>query len=511
MGKEIDLEEVLLERELASRELIDYIRYVFKYIYKKPFYENWHHHYLCAVITSYLKGEIPLLLVSLPPSYGKTEICIKDAISFKLGNDQQYKSMYVSYGDELSTKTSVETRDIMQHPAYKNLFPKVAFKKGKDTHWSIHGGGGLFATTPTSATTGFHVKNIMIDDPVKTIEGHVKSALKKVIEFWDGTIQSRLEDWGDDTGSIMIVMQRQDINDLIGHIKKTRDDYVHICLEALNKEPIVYEWGDFKYERAANEPLFEAKHNLEKLQEMEKNSPSSFATQYKQDPDESEAGFFIKTEDIHFISPYDIPEQNLYILVDNAESLNITADNRAISCLGYSIDFTTKEELFVIQDLSYGIFDEDQTMEEIIRFMIKFETDVYIENKAGGITLARLLKKKILTVNAKLRTKGEKLIINQVNTFSPKRSISKNKKIMSGKTYTSTGNLKISNEADKKGVERYTEELLAFNPEKSNNKDDLLDVTVGSTTAEYIEPKVVGKPKKKKNNKRKKRKKSWNF
>ena len=498
MSTTIDPEIVLIERELAKRSYMDYVRYVFKYIHKKAFYENWHHHYLAAVLEDYYEGKIPLLLISLPPSYSKTEFCVKDGVSYKCGKSPHFSNMYVSYGDDLSTKTSTETKEIMEHPAYKALFPTVQFKKSKDTHWSLRGGGGMFATTPTSATTGFHTNNIIIDDPVKTIEGHVKSVLKKVIDFWDGTIQSRLEDWGDNTGSIMVIMQRQDVDDLVGHILRTRKDAVYICLEALNDVPRVYEWGDFRYEREALEPLFPAKHSLQKLLMMKETAPATFATQYQQDPEQSDAGYFIKDFDIHFIPFLDIPEQNLYILVDNAESLNVKSDNRAVSCMGYSVDYTTQAELFVLHDLSFGVFDEEATMDEIIRFMVKFRADVWIENKAGGITLARLLQKRILTVNADLRSKGKPIITQEVKTYAPKRSISKNQKIMSAKTYTQTGAFRISNECDKKGVEQFIKEALAFNPDKTSNKDDCLDVTFGAVTAEFVEGKVSHKPKKEK-------------
>lgn len=510
----VDPEVILFERELASRHVLDYVRYVFKYIYKKPFFEAWYHEYLAAVMEDYLAGKIPLLLISLPPSYSKTEFCVKCPISFKMGKDHQFSNMYVSYGDTLSTETSTDIREVMEHPAYKALFPTVQFKKSKDTHWSIKGGGGLFATTPTSATTGFHTKNIVIDDPIKTMEGHVKSSLEKVIDFWDTTIQSRLDDWGDDTGSIMVVMQRQDEKDLVGHLLATRKDAVYICLEAYITEPKVYEWGEFRYERAAYEPLHEQKHSMDKLEQMERAAPTVFATQYQQNPKRDNVGFFTEKEDIHYIAERDIPDQELYIIVDNAEGLKTTNDNRAVGVLGYSVDFDTKRELFVLHDLSFGIYDEDKTMEEIIRFMIKFETDVYIENKAAGITLARLLIKKIVEVNAKLRSKGEAIIKNEVHTFSPKRSVTKRQKIMAGKNYTKSGYFRISTECDKLGVQQLISECKKFDPNNVTNDDNCLDVSIGAVTLDFMESKETGKPSKESKSdhediRKRKKKKTW--
>lgn len=512
----VDPEIILAERELARRTYMDYMRYVFQYIHKKKFYEHWYHRYLALIIEDYLQGKIPLLIISIPPSYGKTEIAVRSAISYALGKNNQYKSMYVSYGDDLSTQTSLETKNIMEHGAYKVLFPTTKFLKDKDTHWFIRGGGGLFATTPKGATTGFHGNNIVIDDPIKTLEGHDEAALALVRKFWDGTIQSRLDDWGEESGSIMIIMQRQDPEDLVGHVLKKRKDALYISIEALNKEPKVYEYKDFRYERAANEPLAPDKHSLEKLLEMEESSPVDFATQYQQHPKRDNVGFFTEKEDIRYIAERDIPPQELYIIVDNAESMKKTSDNRAIGVLGYSVDFDTQRELFVLHDLSFGIYDEDKTMEEIIRFMIKFETDVYIENKAAGITLARLLIKKIVEVNAKLRSKGESIIKNEVHTFSPKRSVSKQQKIKAGKNYTKSGYFRISTECDKLGVQQLISECKSFDPNSTTNDDNCLDVSIGAVSLDFMESKETGRPAKQKANDReeirkKKNKKTWRF
>ena len=68
----------------------------------------------------------------------------------------------------------------------------------------------------------------------------------------------------------------------------------------------------------------------------EKYNPESFVN-FIQDflPED----FNFKEEDITYIADVDLPEQNFYILVDNAESIKDTADDRAIAVEGWRLSF----------------------------------------------------------------------------------------------------------------------------------------------------------------------------
>lgn len=101
----------ILQRELAKRNLYDFMRYKFEYYYANPFLDNWHYGYLCEILDELLKGNIANLLISMPPSYGKSELIARTFIPFALGHNPALKFIYASYGDELSKSISVETRD----------------------------------------------------------------------------------------------------------------------------------------------------------------------------------------------------------------------------------------------------------------------------------------------------------------------------------------------------------------------------------------------------------------
>lgn len=110
----MSLKNVLFERELARRNLHDFLRYKFKYYYDMPFLDNWHYGYLCGILQEVLKGNILNVMISMPPSYGKTEVVARSFIPFALGHHPNMKFIYSSYGDELSKSVSVETRTFLR-------------------------------------------------------------------------------------------------------------------------------------------------------------------------------------------------------------------------------------------------------------------------------------------------------------------------------------------------------------------------------------------------------------
>ena len=63
-----------------------------------------------------------------------------------------------------------------------------------------------------------------------------------------------------------------------------------------------------------------------------------------------------------------MPEQNFYILVDNAESVKETADDRAIAVEGWSID-KDNIEMCVIMDGKRGKWDVYGPSRQLIEMM----------------------------------------------------------------------------------------------------------------------------------------------
>lgn len=459
-----------------------------------PFLDNWHFKYLCEILKNTLSNLTPddklitRLMLNMPPSYGKTETLARSFIAWALGTDRTRKFIYISYSDELCKKISNQVRDLIKSQFFQSIFNfKPAFLQDNSSEFVLHEGGGLFVTTLKSAITGFHAHQILIDDPIKVSEMSSRASRNLVNQNFKESVLSRLQDT---RSNITILMQRLGYEDLCGFLLDERnfekdiiDKWQVIKLEALNEEEKDYQINDFSYHRAKNEPLFALKHDLEQLKNLRlQMGDDEFSTQYQQEPQAKEAGFF---EAVYFkeIPSFEMNEHNEYIFVDNAMSVEKSADNRAIVVLG--VDRVDKQERYIVKDCFYGIWDEEKTISVLIEAFLKYpRARCYIESEGGGLILARLLNKELARINEKLKRQRKEVITNEIKTYTPSRKISKVEKIKALKPYYNSGYLVFLNTAQ--GVSQIRKELLSFNPAKPFRKDDCIDCIASCVINEEV-------------------------
>lgn len=491
--KNAALRELAL-RELAKRDLKTFLELKWQRYNKAVFLDNWHFSYLCKILENTLPtintNPITRLMINMPPSYGKTETIARTFIAWALANDRKRKFIYISYSDELCKKISNQVRDLLKSSFMQSIFKqKFHFLQDNSSEFILSEGGGLFVTTLKSAITGFHAHQILIDDPIKVSEMSSKTARMLVNQNFKESVLSRLQD---NKSNITILMQRLGDEDLCGFLlderhfeKEIINQWQIITLEALNEKENTYKIADFSYKRAKNEPLFSKRHNLEELKTLRlQMGDDEFSTQYLQIPQAKEAGFF---EEIYFkeIPNYELGANEEYIFVDNAQSMNVKADNRAIVVLG--VENYKESVRYVVKNCFYGIWDEEDTIKHLIQTLITYpKAKCFIESDGGGLTLNRLLLKEIVRVNETLKSANKELITNTIKVYTPSRKISKVEKIKALKPYYNTGYLVFLNKAY--GLAQIKKELLAFNPEKPFRKDDCIDCIASALNHSEVVP-----------------------
>ncbi|BDB63986.1 hypothetical protein T36_0433 [Helicobacter cinaedi] len=441
---------------------------------------------------------ITRLMLNMPPSYGKTEIIARCFIAWALGNYPTRKFIYISYSDELCRKISNQVRDLIKSPFFASVFGKnPLFLQDNANEFVLKEGGGLFVTTLKSAITGFHAHQILIDDPIKVSAMNSKAERNLVNQNFKESVLSRLQD---NKSNITILMQRLGDEDLCGFLLDKKnfeshiiDEWKQISLKAINKERETYTIGDYNHIREPNTPLFPQRHNNKDLELLKlQMGEDEFSTQYLQEPMVSEAGYF---EPIYFkeIPSYECQNQNLYIFVDSALSLNANADNRAIVLIGVENYENTLR--YVVRDCVYGIWEESQTIQEIISLMLDNpKAKVYIESDGGGLTLERLLLTELVKVNNQRKINAQPQITNSIKCYTPSRKISKVEKIKALKPFYNTGFLVFLHNA--RGLAQIKKELLGFNPAKPFRKDDCIDCIASCIAhSEVIAPSFGASPK----------------
>lgn len=466
-------------RTYAKRDLKAFLLLKWERFNKKPFIDNWHYDYLCKILENTLpnsNNQIKRLMLNMPPSYGKTEIIARTFLAWALGLDRSRKFIYITYNDTLCKKIINETRALLKSKYWLSIFKEPPmFLRESSQEIILDQGGGVFVTTTRGAITGFHAHQILIDDPIKASDMFSRVERDKVNENLR-MIVTRLQDTN---SSIVVLMQRLGEEDLCGFLldekefeREIIDEWTHIKLQAINKDREEYRIGNFYYLREANEALFPMKHDINQLESLRLQlGNDEFYTQYQQEPQPSEAGFF---ELAHFkeIPSYEIGETKEYIFVDNALSMNTKSDNRAIVTI--ALENYQSAVRYIVKNCKFGIWSEEETIRQLMTTMMEYpNAKVFIESDGGGLVLNRLLQKDIVIINEKNKKMDRPLITNSIEVYSASRKIAKVEKIKAMRSYYNTGYLVFLSGCS--NIEQIKKELLSFNPEKPFRKDDCID------------------------------------
>ncbi len=294
-----DLER-LGARVVLEDSLLDFTRYMFQQRFNSPFLLNQHHCIICNELQDLVEGisqanigqqgSTELLIINMPPRYGKTELSVVNFIPWCFARNPQAKFIHLSYSDKLALDNSAQARELMKHEAYRELWP-LEMKLDADAKglWKTQAGGGMMATAAGGAITGFGAGStslgcygkkfagaILIDDPLKPDDAESETERNNVNERLVNTIISRRNSR---ETPIILIMQRLHEADMTGFVLEGRTGLRvrHVKLPALSEE---------------GSALWPHKHTAEELKAMQGASPYAFAGQYQQEPAPLEGEYF---------------------------------------------------------------------------------------------------------------------------------------------------------------------------------------------------------------------------
>ena len=229
--------------ELCKRS---FFRFVVEFwsiiIHEKPVW-NWHIEYLCSELqelSKYIIAREPKpydLLINIPPGTTKSTIVTQMWNAWLWAKDPSLRVISSSYESGLSLKHAVKTRDIIQSPKYRALFPEVEIKadEAAKSNLNLTKGGQRYTTSTRSKVTGEHAHAIIIDDPLDPRQASSKSEIEEakghLTTLATRKVDKRL------TPTIM-VMQRVDADDPSAVMLERKSTVKHICLPAEISEAV---------------------------------------------------------------------------------------------------------------------------------------------------------------------------------------------------------------------------------------------------------------------------------
>jgi hypothetical protein len=186
----------------------------------REFKRNWHHEVIAYQVTEMIEGRCQRLIINIPPRYLKSIMMSVALPAFILGHAPRKRIICASYGQELASKLSRDCRTVMESDWYRLVFPATKLDPAHNTEndFGTTERGLRYATSVGGVLTGLGGDVVIIDDPIKPADALSAKSRESVLEWFNNTVSTRLDD--KNNGAMLIIMQRLHLDDLTGHLRR---------------------------------------------------------------------------------------------------------------------------------------------------------------------------------------------------------------------------------------------------------------------------------------------------
>jgi len=363
---------------MLRKDLTAFVHTVFKTVSPgEAFKPNWHVEAITDQLTRCHARENRRLIITQPPRSLKS-ICTSVAfVAWALGHDPSLRFICVSYSESLANDLARQFRMVVQSDWYKRVFPRMRLTKETKSEYITSEGGGRVALSVGGSVTGRGADFIILDDPLKAEDGASETARRNVIDWYDGTLGTRLND--KEHGVIILVMQRLHEEDLAGHlIEKGGWERLDLPAIAVEDQDVMIKPGKV-HRRKEGDVLHPERESRETLERIKAEIGSlQFSAQYQQSPVPRE-GNLIKRE---WVKSYDAaPERGTGVkIVQSWDIATTTGDHSDYSvCTTWAI----KRKEFYLLDVWRDRVEFPDLRRKVVSLALRHDAQTVLIERAG--------------------------------------------------------------------------------------------------------------------------------
>jgi predicted phage terminase large subunit-like protein len=404
-------------RDLLRCDFCAFIHRAYRELYPgKRYLSNWHIELIASKLEDVRTGRCKRLIVNVGPRHLKSFLISVVFPAWLLGHDPTKQIMSVTYSQDLSDNLARRSRSLMMSPFYQALFDtRVAPDREAAADFETTAGGNRFATSLAGVVTGRGADVIIVDDPLKADDALSDKRRRAVNARFDDTLRTRLNN--QETGAIIMTMQRLHIEDPVAHVQQ-QEPWDVVSLPAIAEQDEICgfrtSYGYRRIVRRQGDILHPDLLSREALEAQRRGMTDyNFAGQYQQNP-QPPAGNIVKRAWLKFYSPEEKPDKFDQIIQswDTANKDTELADYSVCTTWGIK-----DGQLFLLDAFRDKL--EFPALKRKVQELAKLHgaSIVLIEDKASGTSLIQELRAAGLSqVQAAPSLDGDKIMRLRVQT-----------------------------------------------------------------------------------------------
>jgi phage uncharacterized protein (putative large terminase), C-terminal domain len=392
----------------ANRRFLPFIKYI-----HPSFTQSRHHEVIAEHLEAVEAGEIPNLMVFMPPRASKSFMISQYFPPWYIGKHPNHQVLAVTYSSDLTQKFGRFCRNTVQSPEFQSIFPgvDVSADSRASERWNTTKGGEYNAGSIKGGIAGKGAHLGIIDDPLNEQDAWSKAAREHVITWFPGGFTSRLMP----RAPTILLMTRWHDDDLAGYCQRmgeeTGDEWKVLSIPAILDEAgsklLGYPQGTSFWPVPKNAPEESelAGWPIDELEKKKRSMPDyQWQALYMQRPVNQE-GNILKRDWWKFWDQPKPPRCSYtFLSLDTAFSTKNSADFSVITAWGVFQppvnDEEKPENCLICLGMTKGRWDFSELRARTMAAWKQYgETDVIlVEKKASGQSLIQELQKAGLPV-----------------------------------------------------------------------------------------------------------------